>query len=48
MASGRLIDVRVTGPGLIAMTTRHTPLTLRVQPGEPVFTDANATVAAAV
>lgn len=45
MASGGLFNIRVSGPGVIAMTTHHTPITLRVQPGEPVFTDPNATVA---
>jgi uncharacterized protein (AIM24 family) len=45
MASGGLFNIRISGPGLIAMTTHHTPLTLRVTPGEPVFTDPNATVA---
>jgi uncharacterized protein (AIM24 family) len=37
--------VRVTGPGLIAMTTHYNPITLRVNRGESVFTDPNATVA---
>jgi uncharacterized protein (AIM24 family) len=45
MASGGLFNIRVSGPGVIAMTTHHTPITLRVTPGEPVFTDPNATVA---
>lgn len=45
MASGGLFNVRITGPGLIAMTTHYNPITLRVRPGEPVFTDPNATVA---
>ncbi|MEM1176603.1 MAG: AIM24 family protein, partial [Pseudomonadota bacterium] len=31
--------------GLIAITTHYDPVTLRVEPGSPVFTDPNATVA---
>lgn len=45
MASGGLFNVRVTGPGLLAMTTHYNPITLRVTRGESVFTDPNATVA---
>ncbi|HEX9939668.1 MAG TPA: AIM24 family protein [Longimicrobium sp.] len=45
MASGGLFNVRVTGPGVLAMTTHYNPITLRVTAGEPVFTDPNATVA---
>lgn len=45
MASGGLFNIRVSGPGLIAITTHYNPITLRVVPGEPVFTDPNATVA---
>lgn len=45
MASGGLFNIRVSGPGLVAMTTHYNPITLRVKRGEPVFTDPNATVA---
>lgn len=45
MASGGLFNVRITGPGLLAMTTHYVPITLRVAAGQPVFTDPNATVA---
>ncbi len=45
MASGGLFNVRVQGPGIVAITTHYNPITLRVTPGEPVFTDPNATVA---
>ena len=45
IASGGLFNVRVEGTGMIAITTHHNPLTLRVTPGVPVFTDPNATVA---
>ena len=31
--------------GMIAITTHYDPLALRVEPGKPVFTDPNATVA---
>ena len=45
IVSGGLFNVRLTGPGLIALTTHHRPITLLVQPGQPVFTDPQATVA---
>jgi uncharacterized protein (AIM24 family) len=45
IASGGLFNVRVEGTGLLAVGTHYDPLTLRVRPGEPVFTDPNATVA---
>ena len=45
MASGGLFNVRVSGPGLVAITTHYQPITLRVEPGQAVFTDPNATVA---
>jgi uncharacterized protein (AIM24 family) len=45
MASGGLFNIRITGPGLIAITTHYNPITLRVVAGQPVFTDPNATVA---
>ena len=45
MASGGLFNIRVNGPGLVAITTHYNPITLRVTPGQPVFTDPNATVA---
>jgi len=45
MASGGLFNIRVEGPGLVAITTHYVPITLRVVPGQPVFTDPNATVA---
>jgi uncharacterized protein (AIM24 family) len=37
--------VKLEGTGLIAITTHHDPVTLRVTPDRPVFTDPNATVA---
>lgn len=45
MLSGGLFNVRLSGIGLIAITSHYDPLTLRVTPGSPVMTDPNATVA---
>jgi len=45
MLGGGLFQVKFTGSGLVAITTHHDPLTLRVTPGNPVKTDPNATVA---
>jgi uncharacterized protein (AIM24 family) len=45
MMSGGLFNVSFTGTGMLALTTHYEPLTLRVTPGNPVFTDPNATVA---
>jgi len=43
--SGGLFNIRFEGSGLVAITTHYDPITLRVQPGRPVFTDPNATIA---
>lgn len=45
MLSGGLFNVKLSGNGLVAITTHYTPMTLKVSPGKPVFTDPNATVA---
>jgi len=45
MLAGGLFNVRLEGEGMIAITTHYDPVTLIVKPGEPVFTDPNATVA---
>ena len=45
MLAGGLFNVELSGRGLVALTTHYDPLTLRVQPGQPIFTDPNATVA---
>ena len=45
IAAGGLFNVRITGTGLLAITTHYDPMTLIVAPGQPVFTDPNATVA---
>lgn len=45
MVSGGLFNVRLEGKGLVAITTHYDPMTLRITPGTPVYTDPNATVA---
>lgn len=45
MLAGGLFNVKLTGTGMIAITTHHDPLTLRVTPQLPITTDPNATVA---
>jgi uncharacterized protein (AIM24 family) len=45
MLAGGLFNVRLEGTGMIAFTTHYDPLTLKVSPGVPVFTDPHATVA---
>jgi uncharacterized protein (AIM24 family) len=45
IVGGGLFNVRVSGTGLIAITTHGDPITLLVTPQNPLFTDANATVA---
>jgi uncharacterized protein (AIM24 family) len=45
MLAGGLFNVKLTGPGMVAITTHYDPLALRVRSSEPVFTDPNATVA---
>lgn len=45
MMAGGLFSVRLSGHGMVAITTHGDPLTLRVTPGDPVSTDPNATVA---
>jgi uncharacterized protein (AIM24 family) len=45
IASGGLFNIRFEGQGMVAITTHYDPLTLKVEPGRPVFTDPNATVA---
>lgn len=42
---GGLFQARLSGTGHIAITTHGNPLTLIVKPGQPVYTDPNATVA---
>lgn len=45
MMAGGLFNVRLSGTGLIAITSHYQPLTLRVTPQLPVITDPNATIA---
>lgn len=45
MMAGGLFNIRLSGRGLVAITTHYEPLTLRVTPDQPLFTDPNATVA---
>lgn len=45
MMAGGLFNMKLTGNGLVAITTHYDPLTLKVTPHLPVFTDPNATVA---
>lgn len=42
---GGLFNVKISGTGMIAMTTHGDPITLLVTPDRPLHTDANATVA---
>lgn len=45
MMAGGLFSARLTGQGMVAITTHGQPLTLRVTPSDPISTDPNATVA---
>lgn len=45
MLSGGLFSVKLSGSGMVAIVSHGRPLTLRVTPNDPVFTDPNATVA---
>ena len=45
MLSGGLFNMKLSGQGVVAITSHYEPLTLRVGAQQPVFTDPNATVA---
>lgn len=45
MLSGGLFNVKLSGSGMVAISTHYDPLTLEVTPNSPVTTDPNATVA---
>lgn len=45
MMAGGLFNVKLEGPGMIAITTHKEPITLKVTKDEPVMTDPQATVA---
>ncbi len=40
--AGGLFNVKLEGTGMIAITTHYDPLTLKVTPENPEFTDPNA------
>lgn len=44
MTAGGLFNVHVSGSGMLAVACHFEPLTLKVEPGTPVFTDPQATV----
>jgi uncharacterized protein (AIM24 family) len=45
MLAGGLFNVKLSGTGMIAITSHFQPMTLRVRPQQPVTTDPNATIA---
>lgn len=45
MMAGGLFSLKLSGTGYVAITTHGKPLVLGVAPGQPLFTDPNATVA---
>lgn len=45
MMAGGLFNVRLSGTGMIAISTHYDPMTLKVSPQTTVSTDPNATVA---
>lgn len=45
MLSGGLFNAKFSGSGMLAITSHYDPLTLRVTPDLPIFTDPNATIA---
>lgn len=45
MLAGGLFSVKLTGHGLLALTSHGEPLTLRCTAADPIYTDPNATIA---
>jgi uncharacterized protein (AIM24 family) len=45
MLAGGLFNIKLTGTGLVAITSHYDPLALMVTPDQPVMTDPNATIA---
>jgi uncharacterized protein (AIM24 family) len=45
MLSGGLFNVRLSGEGMIVITSHYEPLVIMVTPQQPVTTDPNATIA---
>ena len=43
--AGGLTNIQINGTGMLAITTAYDPLTLKVTPNTPVFTDPSATIA---
>lgn len=43
--AGGLFNVKLSGEGMIVITSHYEPLVLMVTPGHPVITDPNATIA---
>ncbi|XAM01371.1 AIM24 family protein [Phycisphaeraceae bacterium D3-23] len=44
MAAGGLFNIHLNGTGMVAVASHYDPMTLRVSPGNPVYTDPQATV----
>lgn len=45
IVAGGLFNIRLSGTGMVAITTHYEPLALKVKSDMPVFSDPNATVA---
>src|SRR5688572_19080336 len=45
MMAGGLFNVKLSGEGMVAITSHYEPLVLMVTPQQPIFTDPNATIA---
>ncbi len=45
LMAGGLFNVRLEGTGMVAIASHFEPMTLLVEPGRPIVTDPNATVA---
>jgi uncharacterized protein (AIM24 family) len=45
MMAGGLFNVKLSGEGMVAITSHYEPLVLMVTPQVPVFTDPNSTIA---
>jgi len=44
LTAGGLFNIHLAGTGMVAVSSHYDPMTLRVTPGNPVFTDPDATV----
>lgn len=45
MVAGGLFHIQLSGKGMVAITSHYEPITIKVTPSTPVYTDPNATVA---